>query len=91
MMRCMTIQVPVRLTDSDVAALDEAVREGRFASRSDALRAGLRHVLREERERAIVEAYRRGYGKYPQEEWIGQAGLAALEAIFAAEADDEPL
>jgi Arc/MetJ-type ribon-helix-helix transcriptional regulator len=81
----MTIQVPVRLTEQDVAALDAAVAEGRFASRSDALRSGLEHVLREERERAIDEAYARGYGKHPQEEWVGELGLAGLAAFHAVE------
>ncbi len=47
--------------------------------------------MREEREREIEESYRLGYGKYPQEEWVGELGLAALEAFFAAEQDDEPL
>ena len=86
----MTTQVPVRLTDADLAALDEAVAKGSFASRSDALRTGLKAVLREQREREIDESYRRGYGAYPQEEWIGEYGLASLEAFFAAE-QDEPL
>ena len=86
----MTIQVPVRLTEEDVAALDKAVAEGRYASRSDALRAGLARVLREEREREIDEAYRRGYGTHPQEDWIGQAGLAAFSGFDAAEGG-EPL
>ena len=84
----MTVQVPVRLTEEDVAALDEAVAAGRFESRSDALRVGLEHVLREERDRAIEEAYRRGYGKYPQEEWIGELGRAALIAFDRAEGGD---
>ena len=84
----MTKQVPVRLTDEDLAAVDQAVASGRFASRSDALRAGLKAILREEREREIEEAYRRGYGEHPQEEWIGQAGLAALEAWHRAEGGD---
>jgi Arc/MetJ-type ribon-helix-helix transcriptional regulator len=86
----MTSQVPVRLTAEDLSALDRAVAGGRFSSRSDALRAGLAHVLREEREREIEESYRRGYAKYPQEEWIGEFGLAALEAFFAAEQEDDP-
>ncbi len=85
----MTTQVPVRLTDGDLAALDRAVASGRFANRSDALRAGLKAILREEREREIEDAYRRGYGEQPQEEWIGQAGLAALEMIFASEQDEQ--
>lgn len=62
---------------------------GHFESRSAALRAGLTRVLREERDREIAEAYRRGYGKYPQEEWIGEAGLAAFAAFDEAEGGDE--
>ena len=84
----MTIQVPVRLTDSDVAALDAAIKRGAFANRSEALRAGLESILREEREREIDEAYRRGYGKYPQEEWIGTTGMALLAAFYEAEGED---
>lgn len=81
----MTIQVPVRLTEEDAAALDAAVEAGRYASRSEAMRAGLARILREERDREIAEAYRRGYGEHPQEEWIGEAGLAALIAFDRAE------
>lgn len=87
---CMTTQVPVRLTNEDVAALDAAVARGRFSSRSDALRAGLAAVLREEEEREIDEAYARGYGRHPQEDWVGEAGLATLAAYSAAEGG-EPL
>ncbi len=86
----MTIQVPVRLTEEDVAALDAIVAAGRFASRSEALRAGLARVLHEERERAIDDAYRRGYGEKPQEEWVGEVGLAGLAAFDRAEGG-EPL
>lgn len=72
--------------------LDEAVARGRFSSRSDALRAGLALILREEREREIEEAYRRGYEKYPQEDWIGEVGLWALSQRVAAEEEgQEPL
>jgi Arc/MetJ-type ribon-helix-helix transcriptional regulator len=81
----MTVQVPVRLTEEDTARLDELVERGRFANRSDALRAGLARLLEEERDHEIDDAYRRGYGKYPQEEWIGEWGLAALQAFHDAE------
>jgi Arc/MetJ-type ribon-helix-helix transcriptional regulator len=88
----MTVQIPVRIPDEDARRLDEAVARGRFASRSDALREGLARVLREERDREIAEQYRRGYGKYPQEEWIGEVGLWAMTQIVAAEeAGREPL
>jgi len=57
--------------------IDAAVRAGRYESRAAAVRAGVDQLLREERDREIAERYARGYGEYPQEEWVGQAGLAA--------------
>jgi Arc/MetJ-type ribon-helix-helix transcriptional regulator len=81
----MTVQVPVRLTESDLAALDAVIARGRFANRSEALRAGLERVLYDERQRAIDDAYAAGYGKHPQEEWVGDLGLAALAAFDEAE------
>jgi Arc/MetJ-type ribon-helix-helix transcriptional regulator len=86
----MTTQVPVRLTEEDLAALDRAVAAGRFATRSEALRAGLKALLREEREQEIIESYRRGYSEHPQEDWIGEMGLAAFAAFDRAEGG-EPL
>jgi Arc/MetJ-type ribon-helix-helix transcriptional regulator len=86
----MTIQVRVRLPDSDVAALDAAIARGQFANRSDALRAGLDRVLYEERQREIDETYVAGYAKHPQEEWVGELGLAGLAAFDRADAA-EPL
>lgn len=73
-----------------MSALDALIESGEFKSRSDALRTALTGLLRERREREIEDAYRRGYGKYPQEEWIAKAGLAALAAFHAAEGG-EPL
>jgi Arc/MetJ-type ribon-helix-helix transcriptional regulator len=75
-----------------VSRLDAAVASGRYRNRSEALRRGLELVLREEREREIEDAYRRGYGKYPQEEWIGEMGLALLAQRTAEEeAGQDPL
>lgn len=85
----MSIQIPVRIPDEDARRLDDAVASGRFASRSDALREGLARLLREEREREIVEAYRRGYERYPQEEWVGELGLSLFAAWVEAEQQGE--
>ena len=71
----------IDLTEDEVAALDAAVAAGRYANRNAALRAGVGHVLREERERSIADAYTRGYAEHPQESWIGEAGLAALATL----------
>jgi Arc/MetJ-type ribon-helix-helix transcriptional regulator len=81
----MTNQVPVRLTDSNLAALDAAIARGRFANRSEALREGLERVLYEERQREIDESYAAAYAKHPQEEWVGELGLAGLAAFDKAE------
>ena len=83
--------VQTRLSDDEIRALDAAVARGRFASRSDALRAGLHHLLREERERAILEAYEEGYGRHPQEPWVGELGLALLDQAVASESRGDPL
>ena len=81
----MTVQIPVRIPERDAELLDEAVARGRFASRSEALREGLALLLREEREREIEESYRRGYEKYPQEDWVGEVGIALLSALIEVE------
>ena len=78
------------MTETDLAALDELIERGRFVNRSEALRAGLAHLVHEERERVIDEAYRQGYEKHPQDEWVGQVGLAGLDAFDRAEGG-EPL
>jgi Arc/MetJ-type ribon-helix-helix transcriptional regulator len=86
----MTIQVPVRIPDEDAERLDQIVASGRYASRSDALRQGLDLLLRAEREREIVESYRRAYEQEPQEE--SEVGLWAFAAFVAREeAGQEPL
>ena len=84
----MTTQVPVRLTEQDLAALDQLVQAGAFANRSEALRAGLAALLREHQERELEAAYRRGYEMHPQEPWVGAAGLAGLGAFDRAEGGD---
>jgi Arc/MetJ-type ribon-helix-helix transcriptional regulator len=88
----MRTPVQTRLGDDELRALDAAIERGRFASRSEALRAGLAHVLREEREQEIVTAYARGYARHPQEPWVGELGLALLDKVVAAQQQgDDPL
>lgn len=84
--------VSFRISEGYLSALDSVVASGRYPNRSAALRAGLQLLLREERRPAIDEAYRCDYEAIPQEESVGEAGLAAFAAFVAAEErDKEPL
>ena len=86
----MTVQIPIRIPEEDAARLDAIVASGRYASRSDALRQGLERILREERDREIVESYRRAYGEHPQEE--SEHGLLVFAQFDRREeAGEEPL
>lgn len=59
-------QIAVRLDDDDVERLDEMVSQGRFASRTEAVRAAVRWMLEAQRRRAVGEAIADGYRRVPQ-------------------------
>jgi Arc/MetJ-type ribon-helix-helix transcriptional regulator len=86
----MTVQIPVRIPEEDAEALDAAVARGAYASRSDAIRQAIDLLLKGLRDDEIAEEYRRGYETYPQEEWVGEVGLWALEQIVKAEEAGKP-
>ena len=88
----MSQQIAIRNPDDELAALDDAIARGSFPNRAAAVREALSRLLRLERERVIDEAYRRGYGAEPQEEWVGEVGLAAFASLVEAEQKgEEPL
>lgn len=88
----MSGQIAIRIPDEDLAALDDIVARGTFPNRAVAVREALTRLLRSEARRSIDESYRRGYGAYPQEEWVGAAGLAAFASLVQAEeAGEDPL
>lgn len=77
----MSEQITFRIPTEELASLDE-VTKGRYSTRADAIRAALRLLVREERNRLIAESYSRAYEAAPSEEWIGEAGAASLgEAV----------
>jgi Arc/MetJ-type ribon-helix-helix transcriptional regulator len=65
--------------------VDAAIARGRFANRSEALRAGLERLLYEERQSETDETYAAAYAKRPQEEWVGELGLGGLAAFDKVE------
>ena len=64
----MTVQLVTRVPDAVAQAIDDLVRDGVFASRSDAVRAGLQAVVERERRQAIGRAIADGYRRIPQED-----------------------
>ena len=82
----MTTQIAVKLADDLVVALDQLVHEGRFDSRSDAVRQGLERVVRDARADAIDRAFAEGFRRVPERpEELAEAERLALQSIA-----DEP-
>lgn len=61
----MSQQIAVRIPDDLVRALDDLVAAGRYATRADAVRAGVQAVVAAERERRIDEQIAEGYRAHP--------------------------
>ncbi|HVL99540.1 MAG TPA: ribbon-helix-helix domain-containing protein [Egibacteraceae bacterium] len=74
----MTQQIAVRIPDELAHEMDGLVAAGRFASRADAVRAGLEAVIERERQRRIDEAIVEGYRRHPptkaEERWAANSG-----------------
>jgi Arc/MetJ-type ribon-helix-helix transcriptional regulator len=81
----MTTQVAIKLPDELVSRLDHLVGEGRFASRSEAVRDGIRRVVRDAERARIDEAFVAGFARHPDDDALGEAERLAVEAI-----EDEP-
>ncbi len=81
----MTVQLVTRVPDSIVEAVDDLVRAGVFASRSDAVRAGLETVVERERRDAIARAIVDGYRRIPQDADDLTWSDAATAAMIAEE------
>lgn len=78
-------QIAVRLPDSDLRRLDEAVAQGRYPTRAAAVRAGVERLLHDERELEIEDRYRRAYAAQRQQESDGHTGLALMAAATRRE------
>ncbi|MCD6726588.1 MAG: ribbon-helix-helix domain-containing protein [Solirubrobacteraceae bacterium] len=81
----MTVQLVTRVPDSIAEAVDDLVRAGVFASRSDAVRAGLETVVERERRDAIARAIVDGYRRIPQDADDLTWSDAATAAMIAEE------
>ena len=77
-----TKQVPVRLSSTLLADLDELVRNGVYRSRASAVRAGIETIVEAERQRRIDQQIVAGYTRCPPTEAEERAAHASVrEAI----------
>jgi Arc/MetJ-type ribon-helix-helix transcriptional regulator len=76
------IQLVTKVDDSMAMAVDELIANGQFASRSEAVRAGLSHVVEQSRRAATATAILAGYQRVPEtDEELEQARLATIAMI----------
>jgi len=79
----MGMQIAIRLGDSEVAALDAEVNEGRAASRSEAVRRAIARLQREQRYReedaTLEELARRREPVYPDLDGVLDATRPPLD------------
>lgn len=61
----MTKQIAIRIPDDLLEQLDELVAQGRFATRTDAVREALRALVESEERRRIDAAIVAGYRRHP--------------------------
>lgn len=76
-------QIAVRLSEGELRLLDQAVAEGSFASRAQAVRAGIRLLERELRELRIAGSYRDAYASAP----VSEAETRVLDAALQLAGD----
>ena len=71
----MTIQIAIRLSAHELAALDTEVAQGRAANRSEAVRYSIARLQRDQRyahdEAVLLDLARRGESVYPDLDGLG--------------------
>lgn len=75
-------QIAVKLPDRLLAAVDDLVGAGAFANRSHAVRHALEVLVRDDRRRAVDEAFTRGFTAHPETAAeMAEARRLAIESI----------
>ena len=81
----MTIQVPTRFHDDELAALDELVADGVADSRSEAVRLAVARLSDTHRRSKIGAAIAASYAQMPQSDEEHDWSLANAAALTEAE------
>lgn len=78
----MTTQIAVKVSDTLLATIDGLVAQGRFESRSAAVRLGLDLLTRQAHAEAIDRAFTEGFRRTPESpDELRGAHRLAIEAI----------
>lgn len=81
----MTVQLVARIPDELADAIDDLVSTGVYASRSEAVRAGLDGLIERQRRARVGQAIVDGYRRTPQAEDDLAWPDAATSAMIAGE------
>lgn len=81
----MTQQLALRITDELAEQLDRVVADGRFANRTDAVRAAIGELVERERRAAVGAAIVAGYQRLPETEGELATADANLWRLLAEE------
>ncbi len=82
----MTKQIAIKLPEELLGDIDRLVEDGRFDSRSQAVRSGLEAIVEAHRSAAVDQSYRDAMRRLPEtDEEMAEAARLATDAIC-----DEP-
>ena len=86
MLERMSTQLAVRVTESQLRALDAYAAFRGFTNRADAIRAALAEAIKRADDEAIDRSYREGYAKFPET----AEELADAYRLAVASINEEP-
>ena len=81
----MTQQLAIRIAEELAIGLDELVKRGRFATRTDAVRSAIGDLIDRERREAIGAAIALGYERHPESAEELQMADGNLRRLIAEE------
>jgi Arc/MetJ-type ribon-helix-helix transcriptional regulator len=81
----MSTQLAVKLSESTVEEIDRLIEAGRFANRTDAVRAAVDRMLEEIREERVTAAIVEGYRRIPPDTEDDAWAEAATRAMIMEE------
>ena len=79
----MTTQLAVRLSEEALSGVDRLVRSGKYANRTEAVRAAVAALLKDAERSEIEHAIVAGYAKVPddpEDAWLESATKALVSA-----------